>query len=160
MTTVNEFELRDLARELAGHYAELQELKDTTPNPPEVKTRNSVKGQGPKSPGNWLWVSRYVMLEQNLREVCLNAFGTDGIGVHISEADFIAPRLCRLVAWHAQALSELDWAEDLVDELAGQARAIDRWVSPPDRAEALLKSARVKRHLVQKYDVSLDKESD
>lgn len=46
----NEFELRDTARELKHHYQQLQAHKHTTPNPPEVKTRNSVKGLGPKTP--------------------------------------------------------------------------------------------------------------
>lgn len=158
MKPVDEFQLRDLARELAGHYTELHELKDTTPNPPEVKTRNSVKGLGPKSPGNWLWMHRYVTMEQNLRELCLNAFGTDGIGIHIAETDFTAPRLCRLIAWHAQALTELDWAADLMQELEDQARTINRWTHPPEHGQALLKSARVKRHLVSKYLPPLDKE--
>ena len=157
MKPVDEFQLRDLARELAGHYTELHELKDTTPAPPEVKTRNSVKGLGPKSPGNWLWLNRYVTMEQNLRELALNAFGTDGIGIHIAEADFTAPRLCRLIAWHAQPLSELDWAADLAQELEDQAHTINRWTHPPEHGQALLKSARVKRHLVGKYLPPLDK---
>ena len=99
----NEFELRDTARELKAHYLQLQAHKHTTPNPPEVKTRNSVKGLGPKPPGNWLWINRYVELEQNLRELCLNAFGTDGINIRIHDGDLSAPRLCHLIAWHAQA---------------------------------------------------------
>ncbi|WP_225747236.1 hypothetical protein [Corynebacterium sp. Marseille-P4611] len=159
MKQVDEFQLRDLARELAGHYTELHELKDTTPNPPEVKTRNSVKGAGPKSPGNWLWLNRYVTMEQNLRELALNAFGSDGIGIHINEADFTAPRLCRLIAWHAQPLSELDWSADLAQELEDQAHTINRWTHPPEHGQALLKSARVKRHLVGKYLPPLDKKS-
>ena len=153
----NEFELRDTARELKAHYLQLQSLKHTTPNPPEVKTRNSVKGLGPKSPGNWLWVNRYITLEQNLRELALNAFGTDGIGIRIHDGDLSAPRLCHLIAYHAQPLCELDWAQDLMQELEDQARTINRWTNPPERAEALLKSARVKRHLVSKYLPPLDK---
>lgn len=153
---IDEFQLRDLAKELRAHYIELHELKDTSPTPPEVKTRNSIKGLGPKSPGNWLWVSRYVTMEQNLRELCLNAFGTDGINVRIQESDFTAPRLCGLIAWHAQPLSELDWAADLLQELEDQARKMNRWVNPTDQADALLRSARVKRHLVDKYGPQLD----
>lgn len=153
----NEFELRDTARELKHHYLELQALKHTTPNPPEVKTRNSVKGLGPKSPGNWLWVNRYITLEQNLRELCLNAFGIDGINIRIHDGDLSAPRLCHLIAWHAQALSELTWAQDLQQELEDQARTINRWTNPPEHGQALLKSARVKRHLVGKYLPPLDK---
>ncbi|QRP60581.1 hypothetical protein [Corynebacterium minutissimum] len=156
MKQVDEFHLRDTARELAELYIEMHGLKDTTPNPPEVKTRNSIKGLGPKSPGNWLWVHRYVEMEQNLRELCLNAFGTDGINVRIQESDFTAPRLCGLIAWHAQPLSELDWAADLLQELEDQARKMNRWVNPTDQADALLRSARVKRHLVDKYGPQLD----
>ena len=154
----NEFELRDTARELKAHYLQLHALKHTTPNPPEVKTRNSVKGLGPKSPGNWLWINRYITLEQNLRELALNAFGTDGIGIRIHDGDLSAPRLCQLIAWHAQALSELEWAQDLQQELEDQAHTINRWTNPPEHGQALLKSARVKRHLVSKYLPPLDKE--
>ncbi len=155
----NEFELRDIARELKAHYLELQTLKHTTPNPPEVKTRNSVKGLGPKSPGNWLWVNRYIEMEQNLRELALNAFGTDGINIRLHDGDLAAPRLCHLIAYHAQPLTELPWAQDLMQELQDQARTINRWTNPPEHGQALLKSARVKRHLVGKYLPPLDKET-
>lgn len=153
----NEFELRDTARELKHHYQELQAHKHTTPNPPEVKTRNSVKGLGPKPPGNWLWVNRYIEMEQNLRELALNAFGIDGINIRLQDGDMAAPRLCHLIAYHAQPLSELTWASDLAQELEDQAHTINRWTNPPEHGQALLKSARVKRHLVAKYLPPLDK---
>lgn len=146
--SIDEFQLRDLAKELRTHYIELHELKYTSPTPPEVKTRNSIKGLGPKSPGNWLWVNRYVTMEQNLRELCLNAFGTDGIQVRIKEEDFTAPRLCRLIAWHAQALSELDWAADLLQELEDQARKINRWINPPEVPRVLLRQAQSSEQLL------------
>ena len=144
----NEFELRDTARELKAHYLELQSLKHTTPNPPEVKTRNSVKGLGPKSPGNWLWVNRYIEMEQNLRELALNAFGIDGINIHIAEADFTAPRLCHLIAYHAQPLTELPWAQDLMQELQDQARTINRWTNPPEAPRALIRQAQSSQQLL------------
>ena len=144
----NEFELRDTARELKHHYLQLQALKHTTPNPPEVKTRNSVKGLGPKSPGNWLWINRYISLEQNLRELALNAFGIDGINIRIHDGDLSAPRLCHLIAWHAQALSELDWAADLQQELEDQARTINRWTNPPETPRALIRKAQSSQQLL------------
>lgn len=144
----NEFELRDTARELKAHYLQLHDLKHTTPNPPEVKTRNSVKGLGPKPPGNWLWVNRYIEMEQNLRELALNAFGIDGINIRIHDGDLSAPRLCHLIAWHAQALSELDWAADLQQELADQARIINRWVNPPETPRALIRQAQASQQLL------------
>ena len=144
----NEFELRDTARELKHHYLQLQALKHTTPNPPEVKTRNSVKGLGPKSPGNWLWINRYISLEQNLRELALDAFGIDGINIRIHDGDLSAPRLCHLIAWHAQALSELDWAADLQQELEDQARTINRWTNPPETPRALIRKAQSSQQLL------------
>lgn len=144
----NEFELRDTARELKAHYLELQSLKHTTPNPPEVKTRNSVKGAGPKSPGNWLWVNRYIEMEQNLRELCLNAFGIDGINTRLHDGDLAAPRLCHLIAWHAQALSELPWSQDLAQELQDQARTINRWTNPPEAPRALIRQAQSSQQLL------------
>ena len=137
----NEFELRDTARELKAHYLQLQSLKHTTPNPPEVKTRNSIKGLGPKTPGNWLWVNRYITMEQNLRELCLNAFGIDGINIRIHDGDLSAPRLCHLIAYHAQPLSELDWAADLAQELEDQARTINKWCNPPETPTTLIRQA-------------------
>lgn len=144
----NEFELRDTARELKHHYLELQQLKHTTPNPPEVKTRNSIKGLGPKTPGNWLWVNRYITMEQNLRELALNAFGIDGINIRIKDTDMAAPRLCHLIAWHAQALSELDWAADLQQELEDQARTINRWTNPPETPTTLIRKAQSSQQLL------------
>ena len=144
----HEFELRDTARELKHHYQQLQAHKHTTPNPPEVKTRNSVKGLGPKPPGNWLWINRYVELEQNLRELALNAFGIDGINIRIQDGDMAAPRLCHLIAWHAQALSELDWAADLMQELQDQARTINKWCNPPQTPRALIRQAQSSQQLL------------
>ena len=144
----NEFELRDTARELKAHYLQLQALKHTTPNPPEVKTRNSIKGLGPKSPGNWLWVNRYITMEQNLRELALNAFGIDGINIRIHDGDLSAPRLCHLIAYHAQPLSELPWAADLQQELEDQARTINRWTNPPETPRALIRKAQSSQQLL------------
>lgn len=144
----NEFELRDTARELKAHYQQLHALKHTTPNPPEVKTRNSVKGLGPKSPGNWLWINRYVEMEQNLRELALNAFGIDGINIRIHDGDLSAPRLCHLIAYYAQPLSELGWAADLQQELEDQARTINRWTNPPETPRALIRKAQSSQQLL------------
>lgn len=144
----NEFELRDTARELKAHYLQLHALKHTTPNPPEVKTRNSIKGLGPKTPGNWLWVNRYVEMEQNLRELCLNAFGTDGINIRLHDGDLAAPRLCHLIAYHAQPLTELPWAADLMQELQDQARTINRWVNPPETPHTLIRQAQSSAQLL------------
>ena len=154
--SIDEQQFRTTARRLGQLYEQLHELKHSRPKPPEVRVMKP--SPGPQSPGNWLYVSTYIDQEQKLREVAFNALGD--INVRIQEPDFTAPRLCGLIAWHAQALAELDWAADLLQELDDQARKINRWVNPTDQAAALLRSARVKRHLVDKYGPQLDTQQE
>ncbi|OFQ48115.1 hypothetical protein [Corynebacterium sp. HMSC076D02] len=127
MPPVDEQHLRDLARHLANLYQELNSLKYSRPTPPEARVMKPTPG--PQSPGNWLYVATYLDQEQRLREVSFNAFAD--IGVRIHDNDAAAPRLCQLLAFHAQAASELNWATDLMDELTSQIRIIDRRCNPP-----------------------------
>lgn len=147
---VDEFQLRDLARELAGLYRQLHGLKHTHPTPPEVRVMKPAPG--PQTPGNWLIISTYIDLEQRLREVALNAFGD--CGVKLRDTDLNPVRLCELLAWHAQPVSQLEWAADLHDELLDQARIIGRRVDPPTTT-TLAKTERAvqrrKRHLLDKF---------
>ena len=128
--SVDEQQFRDTARRLGRLYEQLHELKHARPKPPEVRVMKPAPG--PQSPGNWLYVATYIDQEQKLREVALNAFAD--IGVRIRDTDAAAPRLCQLLAFHAQAASELNWATDLHDELLNQIRIIDRRCNPPQPA--------------------------
>lgn len=130
MSQVDEQQLRHLARHLANLYQELNSLKYSRPTPPEARVMKPTPG--PQSPGNWLYVATYIDQEQKLREVAFNALGD--IGVRIHDADAAAPRLCALLAFHAQAASELNWATDLMDELQTQTRIINRRCNPPQPA--------------------------
>ncbi|MGX9140401.1 hypothetical protein ACWWUU_05800 [Corynebacterium striatum] len=152
---IDEFQMRDLARELAGHYHQLQEMKQA--HPPQSEARVMKPTPGPRTPGNWLMVSTYIDMEQRLREICFNAFGRDGIGITIHDNEANAPILCAKLAYHAQAIAELDWADDIAEELQRQARIINRRCNPTDNAQALLRSARTRRHLEAKYLPQLDK---
>lgn len=145
--SVDEQQFRTTARLLGKLYEQLHELKHARPKPPEVRVMKPAPG--PQSPGNWLYVATYIDQEQRLREVAFNALGD--IGVRIKDSDASAPRLCQLLAFHAQAASELTWAADLHDELLNQVRIIDRRCNPTDDAKQLLRSQRIKRHLVNKY---------
>lgn len=127
MSQVDEQQLRHLARHLANLYQELNSLKYSRPTPPEARVMKPTPG--PQSPGNWLYVATYIDQEQKLREVAFNALGD--IGVRIKDNDAGAVRLCQLLAFHAQAASELEWATDLHDELQTQTRIIDRRCNPP-----------------------------
>lgn len=140
---VDEFHLRNTARELADLYRQLHGLKTTHPTRPEVST--SHQPPGPKPPGNWLYVSLYLDQSQRLREVAFNALAD--VGVKLRDDDARAIRLCELIAFHAQAVSELDWASDLLDELGDQARIIRRRIDPPRTAKALALRAQSQNQL-------------
>lgn len=128
--SIDEQQFRDTARRLGQLYEQLHEMKHARPKPPEVRVMKPAPG--PQSPGNWLYVATYIDQEQKLREVAFNALGD--IGVRIKDSDAAAPRLCALLAFHAQAASELEWATDLHDELTNQTRIIDRRCNPPQPA--------------------------
>lgn len=124
--------IRDTARELKSLYGALELRKFTAEKPPEVRTMQNTGGK-PSMPGNWLWMSRGITMEQRLREVAFNAFGD--LGIKLKDRDGIAGNLLTLVAFHAQAISELDWAGDFHQELDSQARMMGRWLNPPDEVQ-------------------------
>lgn len=140
---VDEFHLRNTARELADLYRQLNGLKHSRPTPPEVST--SHQPPSPRTPGNWLIIATYTDLEQRLREVAFNAFADTHI--KLRDGDAAAPLLCHLLAFHAYTVSRLDWAEDLLDELADQARTIRRRIDPPRTAKALALRAQSQNQL-------------
>ena len=152
MPPVDEHHLRDLARHLANLYQELNSLKYSRPTPPEARAMKPAPG--PQSPGNWLYVSCWLDQEPRLREVAFNAFSDIGVKVRDDEAAAVA--LCQKLAFHAQAVSELDWASDLTDELAHQTKVIGRRVTPPTKT-TIARTERIKHHLEAKYLPQLDK---
>lgn len=44
------------------------------------------------------------------------------------------PRLCKWIAFRAQLISELDFADDLLEEMRDQARRINKRINPPEVA--------------------------
>lgn len=126
MPPVDERDLRDLARHLANLYQELNSLKYSRPTPPEARAMKPAPG--PQSPGNWLYVSCWLDQEPRLREVAFNALGDVHVKIRDNETGPI--RLCTKLAFHAQVISELDWANDLVDELEHQTKVIGRHCRP------------------------------
>ena len=144
--TVDGYQLRALARELATLYAQLDDLKDTRGTPGEVSS--GVTHPGPRPPGNWLAVATAVECVQRLHEVAFNAFADIGVKLHDDEA--VAQTLCTKIAFNAFDIAALDWADDLTDELEDQARIIRRLVDPPD-ATTIARTERIKKHLAGKY---------
>ena len=128
MPPVDEQQLRHLARHLANLYQELNSLKYSRPTPPEARVMKPTPG--PQSPGNWLYVSCWLEQSVRLREVAFNALGDVQVKIRDNETGPID--LCTKLAFHAQAISELDWASDLVDELEHQTKVISRHCRPHD----------------------------
>ena len=151
MSQVDEQHLRKLARNLANLYRELDSLKYSRPAPPEVRTMKPAPG--PQSPGNWLYVACWLEQSTLLREVAFNALGDVNVKIRDNETGPID--LCTKLAFHAQAISELDWASDLVDELEHQTKVIGRHCRPP-KTTTIQRTERIKRHLASKYAPLLD----
>ena len=128
----DEFAIRKVAQELIGLYEALEERKHSPEKPPEVRTMQNTGGK-PSMPGNWLWMARGIENEQKLREVALNAFGD--LGIKLKDDDGVIRNLLGKIAFNAQAISELPWAEDFHQELDDQARQMGKWLNPPEPAE-------------------------
>ena len=124
--TIDEFDFRDLCRDLEASYSRLGRLRDARPRPPEV--RSALKpAPGPQAPGNGVAVWTLIDCETRLRQVAFNALGD--IGVKLVDGDGRAFRLCQLMAFNAAAISALGWADDLMDELQDQDRKLTRAVA-------------------------------
>lgn len=143
MTTVDEHELRHHARQLRDAYLELHQLKGLHPPRPEARVMRATPG--PRDPGNPIATYTWIHLETNLREVAHNAFREAGIRIHA--ADNNAPRLCELIAYHAQPISGLDWASDIIDELGEEHRIIHNRCHP-DEPITIAQLAKRKRSLL------------
>lgn len=147
----DEFSIRQLARDLKRMYDGLDEKKHERPRPREVRTMKP--SPGPSEPGNWLWISRTVEMEQRLREVALNAFAD--IQVKLRADDMVVANLLDRISFNAQPISELDWADDFHQELADQERQIGKWLNPPDtgkvaNADPYLTADSIQRSLTNK----------
>lgn len=117
--SVDMYQLRRQARQLGNLYHQLHQLKYQTGPTPEIKTHQPA---GPRPPANWLYLACYITQEQKLREVAFNAF--QDLGIRLTDNDTGAHRLCQLIGYHAQAISELEWASDFQDEIEDQIRII------------------------------------
>ena len=143
MTTVDEHELRHHARQLRDAYLELHQLKGLHPPRPEARVMRATPG--PRDPGNPIATYTWIHLETNLREVAHNAFREAGIRIHA--ADNNAPRLCELIAYHAQPISDLDWASDIIEEL-GEEHPFVLQSRDPDSSTTIALHEKRKRSLI------------
>src|SRR5690606_3067275 len=108
-----EFEIRKVAQELKKLYEDMDSRKYEPEKPKEVRVMRPAPG--PRSPGSWLWMARGIENEQKLREVAFNAFGD--LGIKLKDDDGVIHNLLAKIAFNAQPISELPWAEDFHQEL-------------------------------------------
>ena len=119
--TVDEWAIRDTARDLANLYRELDAQKYAPPAPRE--TRVMKPRPGPSSPGNWFAMCLDADMVDHLVEMVCDARN------HIEPAYTVGRDgavLCDWIAWNAQPISELDFAADLHDLMVDQARRLAR----------------------------------
>lgn len=121
--TVDEFDFRDLCHNLEASYRRLGQLRHTRTRPPEI--RSALKpAPRPAPPGNPTAIATLIDCETRLRQVAFNALGD--INIKLKDGDGRAFRLCQLMAFHAHAISQLEWATDLADEIHDQNQKLDR----------------------------------
>lgn len=123
--TVDEFDLRRVARDLERCYRELDAAKHTRVQPKGERVMRPRPG--PQAPGNLLIISLDRDLVSRLHEFCRD------IANHIEPAKIITwdgVDLCGWIAWHASAIADLDFATDMMDEMVDQARKINRRLHP------------------------------
>lgn len=124
--TVDEWAIRDTARDLANLYRELDHAKY---RPMQSRGERVMKPRpGPRVPGNWFMIALDADLIDHLVEMVCDARN------HI-EPGYVVGRdgrvLCEWVAWNANAISELDFAADLHDLMHDQARRLTKRLHPP-----------------------------
>lgn len=124
--------IRDTARELKGLYEALEQRKHSPEKPPEVRTMQNTGGK-PSMPGNWLWMSRGIESEQQIRLWAFAAFRD--LQITLKDDEGKIHLLLEKVALNAFYIAEWDQAADFHEILDGQARAMSSWLYPPDTAE-------------------------
>lgn len=125
--TVDEWALRQAARDLVHLYRELDAAKYAPTRQPEVRTMRP--SPGPRSPAPDHLVSLDEELSSRLFEYVRD------LANHVRPQMILhkdGGRLAAFVVWHAQEAEELPFAEDLLEEMQDQAKQIKRSVAPPE----------------------------
>lgn len=125
--SVDQDELRNIAKQLRVLYEELDEAKYEKPPAPTESRMGSNSQKGPTYPMPIWTLSDDVEFTSLLSEYVNDAarfvkpegeyyregFGRDGI------------KMCRWIAWNAGAIAQLDVADVMLDELRHQVRELD-----------------------------------
>ncbi|WP_293953108.1 hypothetical protein [uncultured Corynebacterium sp.] len=125
----DEFALRDAAKDLLKLYVALDAAKFSSNQPRGERTMRPAPGPRPPAPDAIISLDEELTsrLFEMVREVANHIRPTLILTKH-------GPRLCSFIAFNAQAISELDVAPDLLEEIHDQARQINKRVNPPEVA--------------------------
>lgn len=122
MTTVHQDDLAHTAKQLRELYVELHQAKYERPPAPEVSTTRSNRQKGPMDPAPIWTLSDDAFFTERLKELVCDAAGHVDSGY---QASLDGRKLTNWIAWHAGPVSQLDFADDILDEMRWQIRELD-----------------------------------
>lgn len=132
---VDQEDLAQAAKNLRVLYDELNQAKYDRPPAPEVSTTHSNRQKGPMDPAPIWTLSDDEHFTKRLNQMVCDAAGRIE-GNHKPTLD--GRQLTDWLAWHAGPVSQLDFADDILDEVRWQIRELDhrlRRTRPPTPVE-------------------------
>lgn len=132
---VNQEALAQAAKHLRVLYEELNQAKYDRPPAPEVSTTHSNRQKGPMDPAPIWTLSDDEHFTKRLNQMVCDAAGRIE-GNHRPTLD--GRQLSDWLAWYAGPVSQLDFADDILDEVRWQIRELDhrlRRTRPPTPVE-------------------------
>ncbi|MDK6808392.1 hypothetical protein QP365_12570 [Corynebacterium aurimucosum] len=129
--TTNQEDLAQAAKHLRVLYDELNQAKYDRPPAPEVSTTHSNRQKGPMDPAPIWTLSDDAFFTERLNQMVCDAAGRIE-GNHRPTLD--GRQLTDWLAWYAGPVSQLDFADDILDEVRWQIRELDhklRRTRPP-----------------------------
>lgn len=130
--TTNQEDLAHAAKQLRVLYEELNQAKYDRPPAPEVSTTHSNRQKGPMDPAPIWTLSDDEHFTKRLNQMVCDAAGRID-GNHKPTLD--GRQLADWLAWYAGPVSQLDFADDILDEVRWQIRELDhrlRRTRPPE----------------------------
>lgn len=128
---VDQEDLAQAAKHLRVLYEELNQAKYDRPPAPEVSTTHSNRQKGPMDPAPIWTLSDDEHFTKRLNQMVCDAAGRID-GNHKPTLD--GRQLADWLAWYAGPVSQLDFADDILDEVRWQIRELDyrlRRTRPP-----------------------------
>lgn len=119
---VDQDDLAQTAKQLHELFVELEQAKFDRPPAPEVSTTHSNRQKGPMCPGPIWAISDDAYFTERLNQMVCDAAGRID-GEHKPTLD--GRKLTRWLAWYAGPVSQLDFANDILDEMRWQIRELD-----------------------------------